>query len=105
MYRILLCTHSGAVLNEPRKNKVPYTPNKQNRNKDSVSELKLQDSTVSETSTAKNLGIWIANCLTMERYVNEVCKSCLYYLNLIRNICSCLTVTLTKTLVQNHCYI
>ena len=73
---------------------------KPNRHKIAISELVLNDSTISETPTAKNLGVWIDNSLTMERHVNELCKICIFYLNWIRNIRPCLNTDMTKTLVQ-----
>lgn len=91
--------HNKLKLN-PNKTEFMVLCNKRNRHKVAVSELVLNDNALSETKTAKNLGVWIDNSLTMERHVNEVCKVCLYYLNWIRNIRPCLTVNMTKSLVQ-----
>ena len=60
----------------------------------------LQESNISETNCAKNLGVWIDHCVSMERHVNELCKTCLFFINWIRNICPCLTIAITKSIVQ-----
>ena len=65
-----------------------------------VSELSLEDSIISETDCAKNLGAWMDSSVSVERHVNELCKTCLIYINWIRNIRSCLTIAITKNIVQ-----
>ena len=77
--------HNKLKLN-PTKTEFMILCNKQNRHKIALSKLELHDSIISETPTAKNLGVWIDNSLTMGRHVNKICKVSIYYLNWIRNI-------------------
>ena len=84
----------------PSKTEFLILCSKTNRHKVAVSELTLQDSTILESHCAKNLGVWIDQNVTMEKHVNEICKVCLFYINWIRKIRPCLTVDITKSIVQ-----
>ena len=91
--------HNKLKLN-PSKTEFLILCSKINRKKLTISVLVLQDSTIPESSCAKNLGIWIDHSLSMDKDVNEICKTCLIQINWMRNIRPCLTIEITKTIVH-----
>ena len=93
-------TFNNKLKLNPSKTEFLILCSKINRKKLTISELVLQDSTIPESSCAKNLGIWIDHSLSMEKHVNEICKTCLFQINWIRNIRPCLTIEITKTIVH-----
>ena len=93
-------TFNNKLMLNPSKTEFLVLCSKVNRRKLVVSELVLEDTTIPETSFAKNLGVWIDQCLSMEKHVNEMCKTCLFYISWIRHIRQCLSVEITKKIVH-----
>ena len=69
-------TYNNKLKLNPSKTEFMILCNRKIRNKLSVSELVLRDGTINESLTAKNLGVWFDNHLSMEKHVSELCKTC-----------------------------
>ena len=93
-------TYDNKLKLNPSKTEFMILCNRKIRHKLAVSELVVQEGTISDSPNAKNFGVWIDNILSMEKHISELCKSCLFNLNWIRNIRPSLIVAMTKTLVQ-----
>ena len=66
----------------------------------SIDTITISDSSVSPSGLARNIGIIFDNTLCLNDHITKVCQTCHYWLNNIRRIRRCLSLTATQLLVQ-----
>lgn len=71
-----------------------------NREKVEIHTVNVGCAKVSESNCVRNLGVLFDNNLSMQSYVNNICKSSFYYLRKIRQIRKCLTTKATESLIH-----
>ncbi|CAC5370268.1 unnamed protein product [Mytilus coruscus] len=86
-------------LNQDKTELIIFTPK---HLKASVPNLQLEvgNTVISSVSCVKNLGVYFDQHLTMERQVSAIVKSCHFHISNIGCICSLITTSACKTLVN-----
>ena len=69
-------------------------------NKMLVNSITVSESNLSSSKYVRNLGVYLDQEFSMEKHVNQLCKSCYFQLRNIRYIRSNLTTEAAKTVVQ-----
>ena len=95
-------TSANKLKLNPTKTEFMVICGNRNRSKVAIQDLDLTSSSIKASDSIKSLGVILDNALSMETQINNVCKTCIYFLNWIRKIRKYLTVDAAKTLVQAY---
>ena len=72
-----------------------------NKLEQSECKIKIGESEIRCSESAKNLGVVFDKFMTMEKFVNAKCQSAMYSLRCISKIRKCLDIDTTRTLIQS----